>query len=53
MRSKYFSFQFAKDVSKLVIFGENVRKVRKSLYKIYEAYQNIQRVKTKLKLVRV
>jgi len=53
MRSKHFSFGFAKDVSKLVIFGENVIKVRKSLYKIYEAYLNIQRVKTELKLVRV
>jgi len=51
VRSKDFSFGFAENISKFIILGRNIGKIR-SLYKFYEASLNIQRVKIELKLAR-
>jgi len=51
MRRKDFSLGFAENVSKFMILGINIRKVR-SLYKFCGVGLNIQRAKTELKLAR-
>jgi len=50
MRSKNFSFSFAKDISKFIILGRDIGKTRK-LHKVYGALLNIYKVKIELKLV--
>jgi len=51
VRSKDFSFGFAENISKFIILGRNIGKIR-SLCKFYKASLNIQRVKIELKLAR-
>ena len=50
MRSKNFSFGFAKNVSEFIILGRDIGKVR-SFCKFYRISLNVQRVKTKFKIV--
>ena len=51
IRSKDFSLSFAKNISKFVILGEDIGKVR-SPYKFCRVGLNVQRVKTELKLTK-
>ena len=51
MRSKYFSLGFAEKISKFVILGRDIGKIR-SLCKFYGVGLNVQRAKTKLKIAR-
>ena len=51
MRSKDFSFGFAKHVSKFMILKGNIGKIR-SLYKFCAVSLNVQRVITELKVAR-
>jgi len=48
MRSKDFSFGFAENVGKFMIFGRDIRKVR-SFCKFCGVSLNVQRVKTEFK----
>jgi len=51
IRSKDFSLGFAKSISKFIILGRDIGKVR-SLYKLCRVGLNVQRAKTELKLAR-
>jgi len=51
MKSKNFSFGFAKNISKFIIFGEDIEKVM-SFCKFCEVDLNVQRAKTKFKIVK-
>ena len=52
MRSKNFSFSFVKNVSKFMILGRNIRKIR-SFCKFYGVSLNIQRMKTEFEIAGV
>jgi len=52
MRSENFSFGFAENVGKFMIFGGDIGKIR-SLCKLYRVGLNVQRVKTEFKIARV
>jgi len=52
MRSKDFSFSFAKNISKFMILGRDIGKV-KSFCKFCGVDLNIQRVKTEFNITRV
>jgi len=51
IRSKDFSLGFAENISKFIILGRDIGKVR-SLYKFCKVGLNVQRAKTELKLAR-
>jgi len=51
MRSGNFSFDFAENVNKFIIFGRNIGKIR-SLCKFCKVGLNVQRVKTEFKVAR-
>ena len=51
MRSKDFSFGFAENISKFMIFGGDIRKVR-SFYKFCGFDLNIQRAKKEFKIAK-
>ena len=50
MRSKNFSFGFAKNIGKFVILGRNIGKVR-SFCKFCGISLNVQRTKTEFEIV--
>ena len=52
MRSKNFSFGFAKNIGKFVIFGGDIGKVR-SFCKFCRVDLNVQRVKIGFEIVRI
>jgi len=52
MRSEDFSFCFAKNIGKFMIFGEDIEKVR-SFCKLCGVGLNVQRVKTEFKIAKV
>ena len=51
MRSKYFSFGFAKDIGEFVIFGGDLEKVR-NFCKFCGVDLNVQRVKTEFEIAK-
>ena len=51
MKSEYFSFGFAENVSKFIIFRRDIGKIR-SLCKFCRAGLSVQRVKTEFKIAR-
>jgi len=51
MKSKNFSFYFAKDISKFMILEKDIWEVR-SFYELYRVGLNVQRAKIKLKFAR-
>ncbi len=50
MRSRNFSFSFAENIGKFVIFGRNIGQIR-SFCKFCEVSLNVQRTKTEFKIV--
>ena len=50
MRSRNFSFSFAENIGKFVIFGRNIGQIR-SFCKFCEVSLNVQRMKTEFKIV--
>ena len=52
IKSKDFSFSFAENVSKFMILGRDIGKVR-SFYKFCRISLNIQRAKIKFKIAKV
>ena len=50
MRRESFSFSFAENVSKFVIFGRDIREIR-SFCKFCGVSLNVQRMKTEFKIV--
>jgi len=50
MRRESFSFSFAEDISKFMILGRNVGKVR-SFYKFCGVSLNVQRMKTEFEII--
>jgi len=51
MRSKNFSFSFAENIGKFMIFRRDIGKVR-SFCKFYRVSLNIRRTKTEFEIVR-
>ena len=52
MRRESFSFSFAENIGKFVIFGRNIGEVR-SFYKLCRVGLNVQRMKTEFEIVGV
>ena len=52
MRSENFSFSFVENVSKFMILGRSIRKIR-SFYKFYRVSLNVQKMKTEFEIARV
>ena len=50
IRSKNFSFSFAENVSKFMILGRDIKKVR-SFCKFFRISLNVQKAKTEFKIV--
>jgi len=50
IRSRNFSFSFAENIGKFVIFGRNIGQIR-SFCKFCEVSLNVQRTKTEFKIV--
>ena len=50
MRRKSFSFSFAENIGKFMIFGRNVRQIR-SFCKFCRVGLNVQRMKIEFKIV--
>ena len=49
MRSEDFSFSFAENISKFVILGRDIGKIR-SFYKFYGISLNVQRTKAEFEI---
>ena len=51
MKSKDFSFGFAENIGKFMIFRRDIEKVR-NFCKFYRVNLNVQRIKTKFEIAR-